>query len=259
SVESETKFNIFPSNFPLTIGAYLSGFAYGFIGAIDEIKIYRGALSSEEILKEYKGEDTEKKIKLDGKLEEDIWKKGKVFSSFFLKGSTTLSPVGTRVIFNYDKDNLYFAFVCDEPDAQKLKNEIRENSLKVYRDDSVEIMLDADNNKGDYYHFLFNPSGYYGVEFRTQGGFVGSEIENFKLYTGSLVEKDRWIIEVIIPYSSLTLERIKETISLNFARNRRVDLPSIQESAIAEKGQFNNPNTFLTTKLEKIDLTLYAL
>ncbi|HOM26734.1 MAG TPA: sugar-binding protein, partial [bacterium] len=256
--ESDKKFDIIPSNRFLTVGAYLGGYAYGFKGVIDEVKIYKGALSAEEIFKEYKG-DTEKKIKLDGKLDEDIWKKGKVFTNFNLINSTNLSPVQTKVIFNYDTDNLYFAFICDEPNIEKLKNEIKENSLKVYRDDSVEIMLDTDNNKGDYYHFLFNPGGYYGVKFRTQSGFVGSEVKDFKLYTGSLIEKGKWIVEIVIPYSSLTLERIKNDISLNFARNRRVDLPSREESSIAEKGQFHNPFAFIPVKLENIDLSLYAV
>ncbi|MCM8804577.1 MAG: hypothetical protein NC833_04935 [Candidatus Omnitrophica bacterium] len=256
--ESEKKFDIIPSNYPLTIGAYRSGYGYGFKGVIDEVKIYKGALNSEEILKEYRLE-AEKKIKLDGKLDEDIWKKGKLFTNFYLISSEKLAPIQTEVIFNYDQENLYFAFICYEPNISKIKNQIKENSLKVYRDDSVEIMLDSDNNKGDYYHFLFNASGYYGVELRNQSGLVGSEVKDFKLYTGGLIEKDRWVLEVIIPYSSLTLERIKETISLNFARNRRVDLESREESSICEKGQFHNPFVFKVIILENIDLTLYAI
>lgn len=165
----------------------------------------------------------------------------------------------TKVIFNYDQDNFYFAFICEEPNIEKLKNEIRENSLKVWNDDSVEIMIDADNNKADYYHFLFNPSGFYGTEFRTQGGFVSSEVKDFKLYTGSSIDKDRWILEVVIPYSSITLEKIQETFLLNLARTRRIDLKTPQQGAIAEKGQFNNPNAFIPIELKNVDLSLYAL
>jgi len=256
--ESEKKFDIISSNYGLTIGAYKDGYAYGFKGVIDEVKIYKGALSPEEILKEYKGGE-EKKIKLDGKLDEDIWKSAKTFKDFYSISTTNLAPIQTKVLFNYDTDNLYFAFICDEPDIDKLKNEIKENSLRVYRDDSVEVMIDADNNKGDYYHFIFNPGGYYGVEFRTQGGFVGSEIKDFKLYTGTDIGKDRWVVEVAIPYSSLTLERIQNAISLNFARNRRVNLSSTQESSIAEKGQFNNPYVFIPFTLKDIDLSLYGI
>jgi len=61
--ESEKKFDVISSNFGLTVGSYRGGYAYGFKGVIDEIKIYKGALSPEEILKEYKGEE-EKKLNL---------------------------------------------------------------------------------------------------------------------------------------------------------------------------------------------------
>lgn len=198
-------------------------------------------------------------MKIDGKLEEDIWKKGKIFSNFKLVSADTPADVQTKVIFNYDQDNLYFGFICDEPEIEKLKDNVKENSLKVYGVDSVEIMLDADNNKADYYHFLFNSSGYYGVKLRTQSGFVGSGIKNFKLYTGASKEKDKWILEIVIPYASLITERPKETISLNFARNRRIDMVNREESTIAEKGQFHNPFVFVPVKLENIDLSIYQV
>ncbi|MCM8764731.1 MAG: hypothetical protein NC830_05180, partial [Candidatus Omnitrophica bacterium] len=258
--ESETEFEITGGKRPLTVGAYVGGYGYGFMGAIDELKIYKGELTDEEIFNEYKQKNgEEKKIKLDGKLEEEIWEKGRIFTNFVSIGTTTLAPVQSKVIFNYDEENLYFAFICDEPGISKIKKEIKENSLKVYLDDSVEIMLDSDSNKADYYHFLFNPSAYYGVEFRTQGGFVGSVIKDFKLYAGSSIEKDRWVIEVAIPISSLAHERIKEQISLNFARNRRIDMESKEESSIAEKGQFHNPSVFKIVRLENVDLALYAV
>lgn len=181
--ESEGKFDIIPSSVYLTVGAYRGGYAYGFKGVIDEVKIFKGALKPEEIFNEYyKSTKTATKINPDGKLDEDIWKKGATFTDFKLISTEKKTEVQTKVIFNYDDENLYFAFICDEPKIDKLKNEIKENTLRVYRDDSVEIMIDVDNNKGDYYHFLLNPSGNYGVEFRTQSGFVGSEVKDFKLY-----------------------------------------------------------------------------
>ena len=38
----------------LTVGAYFSGYAYGFDGLVDEVKIYSAALTPEEILKDAK-------------------------------------------------------------------------------------------------------------------------------------------------------------------------------------------------------------
>lgn len=64
---------------------------------------------------------------------------------------------------------------------------------------------------------------------------------------------------MVIPYSSFALERPKNKISVNFARNRRVDLPSIEESAFAEKGQFHNPFAFAPVDIKDIDMDLYAI
>ncbi|MCM8788754.1 MAG: hypothetical protein NC907_03075, partial [Candidatus Omnitrophica bacterium] len=256
--ESEKKFDIIPSNYPLTIGAYRSGYGYGFKGIIDEVKIYKGALSSEEILIEYKGDD-KKKIKLDGKLEEQIWEKGKIFTNFRFAGTPTPAYVQTKVILNYDSDNLYIAFTCDEPDMEHLKDNVKENGLKVFFDDSVELMVDFDNNKVDYYHFLFNPSGHYGVEFRSQGGAISLPVEDFRLYVCGLKEKDRWVVEAAIPFSSLVYERVKGQILVNFGRNRRVSLERKEETSSAEKGAFHNPDLFDSIRLQDVDLSAYQI
>lgn len=258
--ESDGEFEITTRNLPLTVGAYVGGSGYGFMGAIDEVKIYKGELTEEEIFNEYKKKNwKEKKITLDGKLDEEIWEQGRLFTNFFMTGTTILAPVQTKVIFNYDDDNLYFGFICDEPEMKNLKDSVKENTLKVYYDDSVEIMIDLDNDRFDYYHFVINSSGYYGVELRTEGGTVSRPIEEFRLYTGSSKEKERWILEVVIPYSSLIHERIKKDVSLNFARNRRVLADRKEESSIAEKGQFHIPDLFKPCKLENVDLSLYQI
>lgn len=254
--ESEKKFDIIPSNRFLTIGAYIGGYACGFKGVIDEIKIYKGALSPDEILKEYMVENM--KINPDGKLDEDIWKRAVSFKNFYKISTDILSPVQTEVLFNYDKDNFYFAFICDEPSIEKIKNNVRENSLNVYGDDCVEIMIDANNDKEGFYHFLFNPSGYYGVEFRTRGGAGRIQVPEFLLYTGSFIGKNYWIVEVVIPYYSLFYERPSKTISLNFARNRRIDYVGLkEESCIVKNGEFLNARQFLEFNLENIDFNFY--
>lgn len=59
--ESEKEFKITDANYQVTIGGYRSGYAYGFKGIIDEVKIYKGELNPEDILTEYKGKIEKKK------------------------------------------------------------------------------------------------------------------------------------------------------------------------------------------------------
>ncbi|HRR97041.1 MAG TPA: hypothetical protein P5150_09980, partial [Candidatus Ratteibacteria bacterium] len=113
--ESKEEFKIIDGNSPITIGAFKSGYAYGFKGIIDEVKIYKGSLSADEILRQYKEKTASTKIKLDGKIEEEIWQKAKRFTNFYQISSDKLVPVQTDVLFNYDEENLYFAFICNEP------------------------------------------------------------------------------------------------------------------------------------------------
>jgi hypothetical protein len=257
--ESERPFKTMNANCPITIGAFRSGTAYGFKGIIDEVKIYKGELSAEEIYKELNAVSSKMTVKLTGTLSDPIWQKAQKCFPFFVLGSEKNASVQTTALFTYDDKNLYFAFICDEPKIGALKkNEKGTNIQKVYGDDCVEVMVDADNNPADFYHIIVNPLGTYAVEMRTQSGYISYPVSNFRCFTVASVEKDRWIVEIAIPFSSFVEERIHNKIAFNCARNRRVDLPRVEESLVLEKGYYNQPTLFRSAELTGIDLTPYA-
>lgn len=246
----------------LTIGAYAAGAAYGFKGVIDEVKIYAGELTQEEIYKEASSFASKSAIKLDGNLDEEIWKKATVFDQFALNGSTAggaKPKAQTKSLIAYDNEFIYAAFICDEPETASLKKDININNLKVYSDDCVELMIDSDNNRGDFYHILINPLGNYGVLFHTQSGMVSSPVPVFRCQAGVKIEKDKWIVELAIPYSSITLDKLKNTIAVNMARTRRVNLEKPEESSICERGAFNQPSLFKQFNLAGAELSPYAI
>ncbi len=246
----------------LTIGAYVGGAANGFKGIIDEVKIYAGELTPEEIYKESTSSVRKSAIKLDGNLDEEIWKKATVFDQFTLFGSQAggkLPKASTKAMITYDSEFIYAAFICDEPEMASLKKNVNENSLKVYNDDCVELMIDSDNNRGDYYHLLVNPRGNYGVLFHTQSGMVSTQVPVFKCLTGVKIEKDKWIVEIAIPFSSITLDKVKNSIAVNMGRSRHVGQQQVETSSICEKGAFNQPSLFKQLELTGADLTIYAI
>ncbi|MCC7299619.1 MAG: hypothetical protein IT583_00885 [Verrucomicrobia bacterium] len=247
----------------LTIGAYGGGAAYGFKGIIDEVKIYSGELTAEEIYKETSSASSIRKsaITLDGRLDEEIWGKATVFDSFVVNGSVGGAPskVRTKGMIAYDNEFIYAAFVCDEPDMASLKKNASENGMAVYRDDCVELMLDSDNNRGDYYHILCNPLGSYGVTFQTQAGMVGSVVPVFRCLTGAEIGKDKWTVEMAIPFSSITLDQVKNTVAVNMTRTRRTNLTKVEESSICKDGAFHKPVLFSQMELTGADLSPYAL
>jgi len=260
AAKSAYAFKINPRGQAMTIGGYGRGYAYGFKGVIDEVKIYLGELSAEQIYKESLVVDAKTRIKLDGKLDEPLWQNAKKFSSFTILNSDAPASVQTSVLFNYDEEYLYYAFVCSEPKMASLKkNSVRNAVRDVYNDDCVELMLDCDANKADYHHILFNPLGFYGVLLHTQSGVVSSAVPNFHCLVGSSIERTAWIVETAIPYASLSREQIKNDILFNVARDRRGESKIPEESALAKRGQFNDPAFFMPLQIEKTDLSPYAL
>jgi len=250
-------FKVTTGNRPITIGAYISGYAYHFQGVIDEVKIYQGAKSPEEILKDSKGLGEDLSIHLDGNLNEPLWKKAKKYTNFLVHPKGIKTKVQTTGLIACDDRYLYFGLIADEPLISQLKNNIKENNLKVYRDDCLEIMVDADNNPIDYYHFLINPSGYKGQRFCTQSGVVGNPWDNNNWYVATEIEEDKWVAEVAIPFSILNLEDVlKNEITFNICRDRRAS-GNLEETSLIKNGEFNKPSYFRKFSLKGIELAKY--
>ncbi len=200
-------------------------------------------------------------IKLDGKLDDNIWKTAKKFEKFYRYNTIHLSNVQTTALFNYDEENIYVAFICKEPRIDILVNDAKRNSPYVYYDDNVEFNIDCDNDRKSFYHILINPKGFCWVEFWVQPSRKYYTITNFKSYISAGIEGTEWIIEMMIPFYTITEEQIKNEININFARTRRAGFSDNEreESAVALKGQFLDPTVFIPTKLEKIDLDSYSI
>lgn len=60
----------------------------------------------------------------------------------------------------YDTDSVYFAFDCLEPDMRRIRIATRENDLRVYEDDSIEVFTATSPGAAECAHFLVNPAGF---------------------------------------------------------------------------------------------------
>jgi hypothetical protein len=98
---------------------------------------------------------------IDGRLDDDAWsaaplKTGEWKSYNPLHGDTV--PQQTTVWVGYDKDALYFAFRCDDPEPGRIKTSITRRD-NIWSDDWVGLSLDALGTGQTSYHLLVNPSG----------------------------------------------------------------------------------------------------
>ncbi len=98
---------------------------------------------------------------IDGRLDDDAWsaaplKTGEWKSYNPLHGDTV--PQQTTVWVGYDKDALYFAFRCDDPEPGRIKTSITHRD-NIWSDDWVGLSLDALGTGQTSYHLMVNPSG----------------------------------------------------------------------------------------------------
>ncbi len=100
------------------------------------------------------------KPKIDGVLDEEIWQTKpleKEFISYSPHLGETL-PYKTLVWTSYDKENLYFAFQCFDPEPDKIKTSFKRRDLML-EDDWVGLSLDSLGTKQTAWALFVNPNG----------------------------------------------------------------------------------------------------
>ncbi|MFW6045143.1 MAG: heparinase II/III family protein, partial [Planctomycetota bacterium] len=93
---------------------------------------------------------------IDGRLDEPIWDREPVIPVFGRMDRERDVEPETKAWLSYDADALYVAFRCEEPDTQKLKREAEERDDNVWKDDSVEILLDPTGDGESYFQVIVN-------------------------------------------------------------------------------------------------------
>jgi hypothetical protein len=143
------------------------------------------------------------KIIIDGDLNESIWKNASKFGNYceISPGDNIKPQVETEVMMYYDDDNLYFGFICYDDDISKLRKTICERD-KMFSDDFCGFFLDTYNEGRQAYELFVNP---YGIQGDLMWSTPGNEDDTFDMiwYSNAKIYKDKWTIEVAIPFKSI--------------------------------------------------------
>ena len=222
---SESPMPIIPAPRYLMIGNYPGKFPYPFTGALDDFRIYRGAATPAEILKDSRALDEKLAIRLDGRLDEEFWRDARVYDGFKVPPQgTAAAAMPTTVKVKSDAHYLYFGVQCAEPDVAALRTAaVRNRPGDVYRDDSIELMLETEGSGAEYYQFVVNPKGYHGQIFRDQGGFMPVPWHNDNYLCAAAIDPaaGRWSVEIAVPYRILNRSPLTGNCSFDVVRNRR--------------------------------------
>lgn len=185
-------------------------------------EIYRSKLGVQEVRpKMIYGFRTDFPIEIDGNNNEGIWRIIESSGNFiFVENEKILSDIQTKVSCAYDKENIYFLFVCEHPS----KNEIKYDSR-----DFITISINPHNFYKEWYQFVFHPlcdlKYSYIWKFYKDEDVDKSWSSNWKVATNISKEGNysRWIAEISIPLRDIKVEKVEKGMRWGINFHREID------------------------------------
>jgi hypothetical protein len=141
------------------------------------------------------------KPKIDGILDDPLWSRTAKLGNFseISPGENVEPEVETEVMFAYDDDNLYVAFICyDDPTSVRASITDRD---AIFQDDFVGIMIDTFKDQQNAYEFFVNPHGIQGDLRRT--GYNEDSSYDAVWHSGGDINGIGWTAEMSIPFRSI--------------------------------------------------------
>ncbi|MBO4512068.1 MAG: hypothetical protein J5746_04835 [Victivallales bacterium] len=163
------------------------------------------------------------KPKLDGVIDKAEWDKA-ARGEFFHSGTGNAPQHATTWRMGCDKDNLYIAFHCNEPDIAHIKRNFahtEERDNAIHQDDCVEVFIEPfGNNKDGLFHFAVNTNGI------IYDAFNGDTTFESGIHSACKLNKDNWELELLIPFADLGLvPGGAEILRINLGRERNGHTP----------------------------------
>ncbi|MBD0277776.1 MAG: carbohydrate binding family 9 domain-containing protein [Flavisolibacter sp.] len=160
------------------------------------------------------------KITVDGELNENAWKEAAVADSFFqnFPFDTSRAQMQTQARVTFDDRYLYISGVVYQPQqyiVQSLKRDFPNGSSDIFF-----VTIDPFQDKLNGFYFAVSP---YNIQ-KEGLLFSGNELDiawDNKWYSAVKNYKDRWVVEMAIPFKTLRY-KIKSgtnTWNINFCRN----------------------------------------
>jgi len=151
---------------------------------------------------------TDSPPKIDGLIEDACWKDTEPVSGFiqFDPVNGVRASEETLVWIVYDQKNIYFAFLMQDSQADKIWAELTPRNA-YENNDSITVILDTYNDKRTSIRFAVNPKG-----------VQKNSVETI-WKSGAVVRDDGWTAEMAIPFKSLRFSPQEDQVwGINFER-----------------------------------------
>lgn len=163
---------------------------------------------------------TTEKIKIDGVLNETVWSKSDKAQNFYNKFPTDKGHTQTKteVQFTFDEHFLYIAATLYDVKEYIVQTMKRDQGL--FSSDGFGVVIDPLNQHTNGFYFSVNP---YNAQAEDLISGNGDDRLNFswdnKWYSQTKMEKDKWMVEIAIPFKTLRYNTNQNTWGVNFIRS----------------------------------------
>ncbi len=191
------------------------------------------------------------RVKLDGELNEPEWERAYTVSDLTqqlpVPGGKT--PYKTIVKTFYDGKNIYFAFVCFQPESTlSVHTMLRDGDMNG--DDNVYVILDTFGDGKTGFMFQVNAAGARRDGLISNPEFVSTDWDG--IWSAKTKQyKDRWIAEIKIPAITLQFRKNHPFFKVEFVRYLAKDLITFRWIGTSIDAQ--RYDVKLTAKMEGVD------
>jgi hypothetical protein len=157
---------------------------------------------------------------IDGVLDEEVWLRAPVIRDFHQVNPAEFSEPTeeTHVYLLYDRDTLFIGARLFDAQPELITARILRQNQGIGSDDRFFVHIDSFNNRRSGYIFGVNPNGV-----RYDGIFENINQQSFDWdgiwQAAASVDSQGWVVEIAIPFKSLSFDRSNSTWRMNFSRN----------------------------------------
>jgi hypothetical protein len=174
---------------------------------------------------------TSSPIKVDGVANEEAWKKVEVAKDFLmvLPMDTSRAAVKTEVAMAYDNTNVYLLAICYNGLPGPYMVESLRRDFSFGNNDNFLVFIDPFEDQTNGFAFGTNAAGAQWDGLMYEGGKVDLNWDN-KWTSAVTNDKEKWVLEMAIPFKTLRFKRGIRQWGINFSRN---DLKTTEKSSWA--------------------------
>jgi len=167
--------------------------------------------AADQVKPAYSVVPTKKPPVIDGKLDDEVWKKA-TFTHLYdfrasIKEARVKADPATTFAISADDKQLYVAFRCDDTNVSKLAKSITTRDGKLWNGDNVEVFLNFDRPGHTFRRVMLGASGAVFDAAYLQYGLKEHRWFDIKGLAGATnMQPDHWTGEIAIPFAGLAMK-----------------------------------------------------